>query len=256
VDDRAEWDHNRWARIYEKFERAYLELPRRLFIEIAQLQASPPIRRILDIGCGDGKGLEYLRGRLAHAELVGIDPDRAMVKIARMRLRGRADVAVASVEDFPESLGRFDLILSYMNVHRWAEPVYGLKRVQAALTDDGMAYIVDVRRDISARLREEGLKWLPQENFRAVSAAQIDSGLTIEEMRGRMDEAGITAYRLLTGMPWGSGRGAGIAGGRAGRRYGPIGEITNQMAEMSLGRSAKSISSAQMHVFLYPQPKC
>jgi SAM-dependent methyltransferase len=255
VDDQSKWDHNRWARIYEKFERNHLELPRRLFIEIAQLQASPPIRRVLEIGSGDGKGLEYLRGRLTDAELVGIDPDPAMVKLARTRLRGRAHVTVASAEDFPESLGRFDLILSYMNVRLWAEPVRGFRRVQAALADDGMAYVVDIRRDISARLREEILSGLPQGNFRAVSAAQIDSGLTIEEVRGRMDEAGITAYRLLTGMPWGSGRGAGIGAGRTGRRGGPIAEITRQMAESCLASSAGSFSYVQMHLFVYPQPK-
>jgi len=254
VEDRAEWDHNRWTRIYQEIERTYLELPRRLFIEIAQLQASPPIRRVLDIGCGDGKGLEYVRARLAHAELVGIDPDPAMVKVARTRLRGRAQVTVGSAEDFSESLGRFDLILSYMNVRLWADPVRAFRRVQAALTVDGMAYLVDVHRDISASLREESLNSIPKGEFRAVSAAQIDSALTIEELRGTMDQAGVTAYRLLTGMPWGPGRGAGMAAGLTNRRHGPMTEITRRMSEVWLTRNPRSASQVQMHVFVYPQP--
>jgi SAM-dependent methyltransferase len=254
MDPQSEWDHNRWARIYEKFERAYLELPRRLFIEIAQLQASRPIRRVLDIGCGDGKGLVYLRGRLVNTELVGIDPDPNMVRVARSRLRGRVQAIVASAEDFPESLGRFDLVLSYMNVHLWGELVRGLRHVQAALTDEGMAYLVDIRRDIPVRVREEGLKHLPQGNFRAVSEAQIESGLSLDDVRSRMDEAGITTYRLLDRMPSGFRRGIGITAGRTGRRSEPIAEITRQMAEAGLAGSPRSASSLLMHLFIYPQP--
>ena len=106
-----------------------------------------------------------------------------------MRTRRRAQVILASAEDFPESLGRFDLILSYMNLHLWAEPARGLKRLQSALTENGMAYLVDVRRDISARLREDGLNYFPPHaNFRAVFFAQIKAGLTMEEVTSRLAE--------------------------------------------------------------------
>jgi SAM-dependent methyltransferase len=42
-----------------------------------------PVRRVLDIGCGGGALLEYLRRRLG-VEVIGVDPEAA-------RYRGRAD---------------------------------------------------------------------------------------------------------------------------------------------------------------------
>jgi SAM-dependent methyltransferase len=249
MHERSEWDHNRWARLYAEFERDFVEAPRRLFIEIAQLRTSPPVHRVLDIGCGDGKGLEYLRSRLPGAELVGIDPDPVLLKIARTRLRDRAQVTVASAEDFAEDLGRFDLILSYMNLRLWADPVRGLKRVQAALTDHGMAYIADIRRDIPPSVRENGLRRLPQGTFREVSAAQIDSALTVDEVQSRLKDADITTYALTTRIPLGRGRvGRRVSG--AGSKPGPMAKIASQLSKIESGGTLEAL---QCHLFIYPR---
>jgi trans-aconitate methyltransferase len=248
MHEQSEWDHNQWSRLYMEFERIFVEAPRRLFIEIAQLRASPPINRVLDIGCGDGKGLEYLRSRLPDAELIGIDPDPELLKIARTRLRDRARLTVASVEDFAEDLGRFDLILSYMNLRLWADPVRGLKRVQAALTDHGMAYVADIRRDIPTWVRESGLRHLPQEAFRAVSIAQFDSALTVDEVQGRLEDAGITSYLLRTRIPLGPGRLGQRASGDGGEG-GPIAKIASQLSKIESG---ENLDVVQFHLFIYP----
>lgn len=249
MHEQPEWDHNRWARLYAEFERNFVEAPRRLFIEIAQFRASPPVHRVLDIGCGDGKGLEYLRSCLPDAELVGIDPDPALLKLARTRLRGRAQVTVASVEDFAEDLGQFDLILSYMNLRLWADPIRGFKRVQAALTDEGMAYIADIRRDIPAWVRESGLRCLPQETFREVSAAQIDSGLTVDAVQSQLKDADITAYTLSTHIPLGRGR-AGQRVRGAGSKPRPLAKIASQLSKIESGGT---LDAVQFHLFIYPR---
>lgn len=252
MNAQTEWDHNQWTRLYAKFESEFVELPRRLCMEIARLRVSPPVRKVLEIGCGDGKGLEYLRRSLPDVELVGIDPDPSMVKLARARLRDRALITRAAAEAVPDHLGPFDLILSYMNFHRWSEPMLGLKRLQRGLTENGMAYIVDVRGDISPRMRQDGLRCLPSHGtFRAVAAAQMECGVTVEELRCRLDEAGISAYQLMTGMPAGGARGVGLAMRRTGRHDGRIGEITKQLSAMEVGRH---LADAQIHLFIYPQP--
>lgn len=65
----------------------------------------PAGARILDAGCGSGRTLDEL-ARLGTACGVDISP----AAVAAARLRGHADVRVASVEDLPFPDDRFDLV--------------------------------------------------------------------------------------------------------------------------------------------------
>ena len=70
----TEWDHNQWTRLYAKFESEFIELPRRLCMEIARLRASPPLRKVLEIGRGNFvdkfRRSAQIRSERAHPSLV------------------------------------------------------------------------------------------------------------------------------------------------------------------------------------------
>jgi SAM-dependent methyltransferase len=67
--------------------------------------------RIVDIGCGAGRHVQYLQKRGFRAE--GIDPSPLTVKVCR--LRGIKDVRVGSLETLPNGRKRYDTFIMFGN---------------------------------------------------------------------------------------------------------------------------------------------
>jgi len=101
-----------------------------------------PGGRVLDIGAGPGQ----LAGRLAAHGLVvtAVDLDPAMVARAQERLAGRAETAVASVADLPYPDAFFDLVVSTLSMHHWADKSAGLAEIARVLAPTGRALIWDL----------------------------------------------------------------------------------------------------------------
>jgi SAM-dependent methyltransferase len=110
------------ARLDTKPHNAYYERP-------ATLSLLPDVRgkRVLDAGCGPGVYAEWLVNR--EAEVVAFDANEKMVKLARQRLRGRAEIMQANLEHPLDFLadGSFDIVVSplVMDYVRDWEEVFG-----------------------------------------------------------------------------------------------------------------------------------
>jgi SAM-dependent methyltransferase len=63
---------------------------------------------VLDIGCGTGFSLEYLKTK-GYFSLKGIDPSREMIKIAKSK---KLDVKIGGFQDLSKIYEKYDLILS------------------------------------------------------------------------------------------------------------------------------------------------
>src|SRR4029077_11968478 len=77
------------------------------------------VRRILDLGTGDGRLLALLRIDRPHAEGVALDFSPTMLAAARARFRGDSNVPVIAHnldEPLPD-LGSFDAIVSSFAIH-------------------------------------------------------------------------------------------------------------------------------------------
>jgi len=110
--------------------------------------------RILEVGCGPG----HLSIRLARRhglDVTGVDLDPAMID------RARANAAHSDVIDDPRPvfvvgdvahLGfsdeSFDLVISTLSMHHWADPDSGLSEIERVLTPGGRALIWDFRPGI------------------------------------------------------------------------------------------------------------
>lgn len=71
--------------------------------------------RILEVGCGTGKNLEYLPKGI---EYIGYDISKKYIEQARRKYKGRGVFINASVDDvFKLNLGKFDLILAIAVLH-------------------------------------------------------------------------------------------------------------------------------------------
>jgi SAM-dependent methyltransferase len=118
----------------------------------ADVAAVAPIgARVLEIGCGPGH-LSLMLAREHGLDVTGLDLDPAMIERARMkaeRARNGADslpsfvVGNAAALPFPD--GTFDLVVSTLSMHHWADPVSGLNEIGRVLRPDGKALIWDLR---------------------------------------------------------------------------------------------------------------
>jgi ubiquinone/menaquinone biosynthesis C-methylase UbiE len=84
------------------------------------IPADGKVRRILDLGCGDGRLTMALKERFPEAEVWGLDCGGPMVRFAHMRatkLGNGANFAQRLAEDtrFPD--GYFDIVTSFLLFH-------------------------------------------------------------------------------------------------------------------------------------------
>ena len=138
------------AGVYDTLSRLLLgPLVKRIAADVAAVTSAGA--RVLEVGCGPG----HLSLRLArhHAfEVTGLDLDPAMIARARANTdrapngEGRrpsfltGDVAALA---FPDR--SFDLVVSTLSMHHWADPAAGLAEIGRVLRPGGRALIWDFR---------------------------------------------------------------------------------------------------------------
>jgi len=113
--------------------------------------AAPDGARVLEVGCGPG----HLSIRLARQhglDVTGLDLDPAMIE----RARANADKSEDSDERWPSFLigdvaalplpdESFDLVVSTMSMHHWADPTAGMAEIDRVLRPGASALIWDFR---------------------------------------------------------------------------------------------------------------
>jgi ubiquinone/menaquinone biosynthesis C-methylase UbiE len=103
--------------------------------------AARPGARVLDVGCGPGHLVERLADR--GLTVSGIDLDPAMIERAGRRLGDRAELVAADVASLPFPDASFDLVVSTLSMHHWADHRGGLDEIGRVLKPEGRALIFD-----------------------------------------------------------------------------------------------------------------
>jgi SAM-dependent methyltransferase len=111
---------------------------------------APDGARVLEVGCGPGQLSLRLAGH--GLQVTGVDLDPAMVGRARANAGRRGDdgrprpsflVGDAAALAFPD--GAFDLVVSTLSLHHWADPAAGLAEIGRVLRPGGRALVWDLR---------------------------------------------------------------------------------------------------------------
>ncbi len=138
------------AALYNTLSRLLLSpLIKRIAADVAAVV--PAGAQVLEVGCGPG----HLSIRLARhygLEVTGLDLDPAMITRARANTnrpetgdQGRPEFLVGDVAALAFPDGSFDLVVSTLSMHHWADPAAGLAEIGRVLRPGGRALIWDFR---------------------------------------------------------------------------------------------------------------
>jgi ubiquinone/menaquinone biosynthesis C-methylase UbiE len=105
----------------------------------------PAPRAVLDIGCGTGLLLAQAAERFPDARLTGIDAAEEMIAVALSTAPADAPVTFehAAAEHLPFEPATFDLALTTMSFHHWADQPAALAEVRRVLVPGGVFVLTD-----------------------------------------------------------------------------------------------------------------
>jgi SAM-dependent methyltransferase len=112
---------------------------------------APDGARVLEVGCGPGR-LSIGLARQHGLEVIGLDLDPAMIERARANAdcagdgdERRPSFLVGDVASLPFPGGSFDLVISTLSMHHWADPTAGLAEIGRVLRPGARALVWDFR---------------------------------------------------------------------------------------------------------------
>ena len=116
-------------------------------------EAVPPEREgpaVLDLGCGPALLLPHVSKMLPGARLVGIEPSKDMLELARRYLEGfpqvRYELKEGRAEAIPVEDGSVDVVVALKNLHEWEDAPRGMSEVARVLRPGGTFVLRDSNR--------------------------------------------------------------------------------------------------------------
>jgi SAM-dependent methyltransferase len=125
----------------------------------ADVASVPPAgAQVLEVGCGPGH-LSIRLARQHDLEVTGLDLDPAMIARARANAdrpgtgdQRRPEFVVGDVATMAFPDRSFDLVVSTLSMHHWADPAAGLTEIGRVLRPGGRALIWDLRPGVRPHL--------------------------------------------------------------------------------------------------------
>ncbi len=126
----------------------------------AEIASKVSSGKLLDIGTGPGYVPIEVARASQNAEIKAIDISSAMVMIARQKaedagLSQRVQFEYGSAEHIPYGDGYFDLIVSTLSFHHWANRRECLKEIHRVLKIGGEAWIYELRKDTTREAKKQ-----------------------------------------------------------------------------------------------------
>jgi len=134
---------------YDRFVARWVlaRLYRAVASEVALV--TPPAGDVLDVGTGPGQLLVELARRRPDIAVAGVDPSPDMVSLAQARLEPmahfRSQVHEARAEALPFPNASFDVVVSTLSAHHWADPAGALAEQARMLRPGGQLHVYDLR---------------------------------------------------------------------------------------------------------------
>ena len=110
--------------------------------------------RVLDVGCGSGTLVLLIKARHPECDVVGVDPDKKILNIARKKLvknNVRVDLIQAFAEKLPFDDLSFDVVVSALTFHHLPTEIkkQALREIYRVLKSDGRLLLADIGKPYS-----------------------------------------------------------------------------------------------------------
>jgi len=164
-------------------------------------------QRVLDVGCGTGQLLAALRNQSLPVELLGADPSREMLGVARSRLAKALPLVAARAERLPFAGATFDWVVSTSVFHYIQQPRAALGEFHRILKPTGSLLITDWCDDyVACKACDWLLRAFSRSHFRTYTREQC------ERLLGESSFAPVAVERYRISWVW------GLMTARAGKR--------------------------------------
>jgi len=151
-------------------------------------------KRVLEVGCGRGVGIEILLA-LGAAQVIGFDLDPKMIALAQQRVAkygDRARVFVGDAEAIDAPNGSFDAVVDYGIIHHIPNWRQALKEIARVLRPGGVFYFEDLLKGLIT-------PWPAQVLFDHPQATQFYG----REFRAGLEAAGLRIQKWRQWGEWG-----------------------------------------------------
>ncbi|MDQ0371917.1 class I SAM-dependent methyltransferase [Cellulomonas humilata] len=131
-----------------RYERLSGRLAARLYRRVARDVTTlrlPDGARVLDVGTGPGTMPRLIVGSAPGLAVDGIDVAPEMIAWAQQTATPGVTYTVADVAALPWPDATFDVVVSTLSQHHWADVDAGLREVRRVLRPGGQAWVYDVR---------------------------------------------------------------------------------------------------------------
>jgi SAM-dependent methyltransferase len=143
----------------------------------------PEHGKVLDIGCGGGRTLEYLASLARLGKAVGIDYSEDAVAVARKRnhkriVSGRVEVLHGSVSSMPFSDAAFDCVTAVETYYFWPDIAADLAEIRRVMKPNGQLVII-AGMYLGSRFDKRNMKLIRAGGLRCFSVQEFEDTLQI-----------------------------------------------------------------------------
>ena len=131
-----------------RYERVSGRLAARLYRRVARDVTAlhlPDGARVLDVCTGPGTMPRLIAASAPRLQVDAIDVAPEMIAWAQQTATPGVTYTVADVAALPWPDATFEVVVSSLSQHHWADPTAGLREIRRVLRSGGQAWIYDIR---------------------------------------------------------------------------------------------------------------
>jgi ubiquinone/menaquinone biosynthesis C-methylase UbiE len=171
---------------FDQYMRKYTMLYQNLAEKVKEFVHLVDHPLIIDLGVGPGLLSNELKRRIPHSSIIGIDPSKQMINLAKKNTD--IELRVGSAEKIPVQSNYADIVVTRYTLTYWDDIDQGFQEVFRVLKPGGMFIIEALNKDFSRlRLLLIKIHMLLKKSGYSVAQYHVDAYKTAYTMKSVMD---------------------------------------------------------------------